>query len=169
MVLVLTGPSSAGKTTLATKIQRRSAIPFLHLEADRLVPTMPAHVHAAVIRDHGPETIALALHASMAAWARAGLNLVVDGPLPYGDPQLRTRCLAIFAEFDLRIVAVQCRPERLTRREQARGDRPSGWAAKQAVDIHDGLPSDAYVDTSEISPAQAAIDILTQLHLPAHR
>lgn len=107
----------------------------------------------------------VALHRSMAVWAHEGLNLVVDGSLPYGDPYLRTRCLNVFAEFDLRIVTVHCEPDRLAWREEVRGDRPRGWAAKQAADIHEGLVSDAHVDTSLMTTAQAANDVLAQLHL----
>jgi chloramphenicol 3-O phosphotransferase len=169
IVIVLTGPSSAGKTSLAKEIQHRSEIPFAHLEADRMFPSMPPDVHQAIIRDHGLVSLVLTLHRSMAAWASEGLNLIVDGSLPYGDPELRARCLSIFAEFDLRIVTVRCDSAILIRREHGRSDRPSGWAAKQAVDIHHDFASDAHVDTSEMSAADCADSVLRQLRLTASK
>lgn len=165
IVVVLTGPSSAGKTSLAREIQRRSELPFVHLEADRIHPSIPERVRQALIRDHDADTLVLGLHRSMAAWSAAGLNILVDGSLPYGRNELRSRCLDIFAGFDLRIVTVHCDTDVLTQREQGRTDRPAGWAAQQALDIHDGLVGDAHVDTSEDSPVQAALSVLDQLRL----
>jgi chloramphenicol 3-O phosphotransferase len=165
IVLVLTGPSSAGKTSLAKEIQRRSEVPFVHLEADRLFPSMPEDVRRTIVLDHGSEAIVLLLHRSMAAWARRGLNIIVDGSLPYGNPELRSRCLSIFADFDLRLVTVRCDSAVLTRRGHGRADRPSGWAVKQAVDIHHELVGDARADTSEMPPSRCAASVLEQLHL----
>ncbi len=165
IIIVLTGPSSAGKTTLAREIQRRSEMPFAHLEADRLFPSMPEDVHRAIVRDLSLETVVLLLHRSMAAWAHGGLNIIVDGSLPYGNPELRSQCLSIFAQFDLRVVTVRCDSAVLARRECGRADRPPGWAAKQAVDIHNGLVGEAHVDSSAMPPAQCADSVLMQLQL----
>jgi chloramphenicol 3-O phosphotransferase len=77
--------------------------------------------------------------------------------------------LGVFAEFDLRVVTLRCESGELARREHGRADRPSGWATKQAVDIHDEFVGDAHVDSSGMSPAQCARSVLEQLHLADRR
>ncbi|MFB9234489.1 hypothetical protein ACFFWC_02875 [Plantactinospora siamensis] len=55
IVVVLTGPSSAGKTSLAREIQRQSQIPLAHIEADRMFPSMPPEVHRSIVDGLGLE------------------------------------------------------------------------------------------------------------------
>ena len=165
IVILLSGPTPSGKTTLAREIQRLAAVPLVHLEADRLFPSMSDRVRGAVLGEGGAERTVLALHRSIAAWAVSGLALVVDGSLPYGQEALRARCLDLFAEFDLRIVAVGCSTEVLAARERTRPGRTVGWAAHQATDIHRGLSAHAVVDTSVHPPERCARSVLEQLRL----
>ena len=97
----------------------------------------------------------------------AGLNVIVDGSLPYEDRDLRAACIRVFAPFDLRILGVRCSASELTRRETDRPEkRPDGWAVRQSSDIHDGMRYAAEVDTTARSSEECAEDAATQLGLP---
>jgi chloramphenicol 3-O phosphotransferase len=95
--------------------------------------------------------------------AQSGFNLIIDGALPYGHPELRADCLRILERFAPRLVGVTCATHTLTAREQARHVAQPGWAAHQAHDVNDGLTLDATVDTSTADPAHCARSVLDQL------
>lgn len=146
---MLSGPSGGGKTTLAHALQRVASEPLLHAEADRMLPALPS------TRLDG-DAVTLAMHESIAAWPRRGFSVVVDGSLPYGDVALRSRCLEMFADFELLVVGVTCTLDTLRAREAVRADRVSGWAEQQARDINDGLDLLISIDTTATSPTDQA-------------
>jgi chloramphenicol 3-O phosphotransferase len=161
-VIVLTGPSCAGKTSLARALQSGLPFPAVHLEADRMFPALPdAHPRWDAEAQH--EAAVLALHHSIAAWAAGGFDLIADGSLPYGRPGLRSACLRVLVQFGLLLVGVRCAPAVLAERERARPDRQPGWAVRQSQDIHDGLHLDAEVDTSSAMAGDCARHVISQL------
>jgi chloramphenicol 3-O phosphotransferase len=167
LVIVLSGASSSGKTTLAEALQRRLRAPAVRVEADRSFPDVPSDhpLWASLGRSH--QDVVLAFHRSIASWAEAGLNVIVDGSLPYEDRDLRAACIGVFAPFDLRILGVRCAASELSRREAGRPEkRPDGWAVRQSTDIHDGMRYAAEVDTTARSSEECAEDAATQLGLP---
>lgn len=164
LVIVVSGSSSSGKTSLATALQRRLAVPTVLIEADRAFPLLPAEHPRWPSRDTDHRSVVLTFHRSIAAWATAGFNLIVDGSLPYGDAGLRDACLRLLEPFDLRLVGVRCGVDVLTEREEDRPEkRPTGWAARQAADIHLGMRYAAEVDTTARSAAACADDVAGQL------
>ncbi|MEQ7124295.1 AAA family ATPase [Actinopolymorpha sp. B11F2] len=170
VVILLSGPSSAGKTALAGALQRRLPLPAVWVEADRSFPAVPTTHPGWESSGRSPAAVVLAFHRSLAAWVEAGFHLIVDGSLPYGDLGLRDQCLAMFDAYDLRLVAVVCSVAILNEREASRPEsRPAGWAATQAVDIHDGLRFAAEVDTSTRTPDACAEDVIAQLDLDVAR
>ena len=161
---MLSGPSSAGKSSLAKALQRRLPGPCVLIEADRAFPSVPTSHPAWTTTGHSHADVVLAFHRSIVAWAEHGFALIVDGSLPYGDHQLRDACLRQFDAFDLRLVGVRCSLPELSRREEQRPeDRLIGWAARQAKDVHDGLHLAADVDTTDRSPDECAQDVVAQL------
>jgi chloramphenicol 3-O phosphotransferase len=166
LVILLSGPSSAGKTALARALQRRLPVPVVWVEADRAFPDVPTTHPRWASHGRSSTEVVLAFHRSLASWAEAGFHLLVDGSLPYGDPALRDRCLRVFDAYDLRLVGVRCAVEHLNEREASRPERrPAGWAASQAADIHAGLTFAAEVDTSSLSPEACADEVIAQLDL----
>lgn len=131
-----------------------------------MFPEIPS-VHprwSAVGRSH--EEVVLAFHRSVASWAEAGFDMIVDGSLPYGDRELRDACVRVFDPFDLRLVGVRCSAAALVQREANRPEeRPAGWATRQAEDIHDGMPYAADVDTTTRSAEECADEVAAQLDL----
>jgi chloramphenicol 3-O phosphotransferase len=160
LVILLTGPSLAGKSSLARALLARISVPCLYLEADAVFPKLsPAYARSIANSDvqHG---LTVALHRSLATWPDAGYNVIIDGSLP--GEALRGPCVSLLAQFDLKIVKVFCDRSHLERRELQRDCVP-GWAP---LSHQDGdLVYDAVVDTSEHSPEECAAAALLQLGL----
>ncbi|HZC27260.1 MAG TPA: AAA family ATPase [Actinopolymorphaceae bacterium] len=168
MVIVLSGASSSGKSSLARALQDQLAEPAVLVEADRAFPVVPRS-HERWTTDHAAGDVVVAFHRSVAAWPECGFHVIVDGSLPYEDRALRDVCLAVFEPYDLRVVGVTCAVEVLNEREVQRPDeRPTGWAAQQARDIHDGMAYAAQVDTSTASPQECAAQVIAQLARATH-
>ena len=167
LVIILSGTSSSGKSSLAKVLQRRLSLPAVLIEADRTFPVMPSPHPAWLTSSPFGVGAALAFHRSVATWAECGFHVIVDGSLPYENRRLRDACLRVFEAFDVRLVGVRCSVDELTMREEQRPDkRPSGWAARQARDIHNGLHYAAEVDTTDRSPDDCVEDLVSQLGLP---
>ena len=167
LVIILSGTSSSGKSSLARLLQRRLSIPAVLIEADRTFPVMPSPHPAWLTSSPFGVGAALAFHRSVATWAECGFHVIVDGSLPYENRRLRDACLRVFEAFDVRLVGVRCSVDELTMREEQRPDkRPSGWAARQARDIHNGLHYAAEMDTTDRSPDDCVEDLVSQLGLP---
>jgi chloramphenicol 3-O phosphotransferase len=160
-VIILTGPSCSGKTSLAQALQSQLPFPAAHIEADRIFPRLP-QAHPLWVAEERHNAIVLAFHRSIATWAAEGFDLIVDGSLPYGMPCLRSECLRVFHPFRMLLVGVQCSPEVLADRERSRAVNTPGWAVHQSHDINDGLQLDAEVDTSSDTPEGCARHVISQ-------
>ena len=166
MLIVITGASSSGKSTLARAMQALAGRPLLHLEADEFVPALnPGGV---TNRDSGFEArLIVGFHRAIAELGRSGLDVIVDGSLP-DEEGLKGQCLDILRGVaGTQVIAVNCAAATLRRREAARGDRPRGWAVRQAAQVHAGVVCDLEVDTTRASPDVLARRLLTRLFQPA--
>ncbi len=162
MLIVLSGTSSSGKTSLAIALQELSRRPLLHLEADRFAPSL-SEDHPARGDPEFRSGAVIAMHEAIAAFGRSGLDVIVDGSLPT-EPALRDRCLSILRDLPgTRVVAVRCSVEALRQREAVRDDRPTGWAEEQAGIVYEGVEFDATVDTTDRSPRELANELLQSL------
>lgn len=168
-VVVLNGPSSGGKTTVARALQRLADEPWLHLGIDVFVAALDSgRVEDAVPWDGDrPQVQPLALQlvaamrASVAAAARAGVNVISDDL--FLDPSWEQEWRAALRGVDALIVCVDAAPDELDARERARGDRLVGVARKQRAVIHTGVDYDLRLDTSESTPDECATAILTAI------
>jgi chloramphenicol 3-O phosphotransferase len=175
-VIVLNGTSSSGKTTLAKALQARLDGPWLGVGIDTVVFALPRayldqplwsevfrYVEAAP-RDAAPFRIATGelgvrlvhgLHAMVAALVIEGHDVVVDHVLLEPDwlPDLRRR---LGDGAALLVVGVRCPLEVVVERERARKDRTIGQAAAQHDVVHRDVAYDLEVDTSVLSPEEAA-------------
>ena len=114
-------------------------------------------------RDDGPFTIetgplgerlVTGMHRTAAALAETGLDVIVDHVL------LEDRWLDEMAELWARLrvlyVGVRCPLEVILEREAARRDRTIGQAEAQFAVVHRRAGYDVEVDTSQLSPDEAA-------------
>jgi chloramphenicol 3-O phosphotransferase len=152
MLIVLTGTSSSGKTTLARAIVAAADRPMLHFEADRIVPALGL---SSGLPDEYRVRFIRTLHEAIGALGRT-LDVIVDGSLP-NESILRDECIAILREVPgTRVIAVRCSTDELRRREATRQNRIAGWAEEQAQTLYDNQQFDLEVDTSELSVGDCA-------------
>jgi chloramphenicol 3-O phosphotransferase len=157
-VVVLNGPSSAGKTTLAQAMRDAGASRIASISIDTLYPCITA-----TQSDHWDDfkTLTEATFATAAALARGGFDVVVDTVFD------RIECLeiakAMLGKQRFCLVAVTCAPDLLEAREKARGDRLRGLALSQAQRVFHGLKYDLTVDTGMLSVEECVARIAALL------
>ncbi|MEM9032030.1 MAG: AAA family ATPase [Pseudomonadota bacterium] len=147
-IIFLNGPSSCGKSTTARALQDVVELPFWHISIDHL-------------RDSGVLPLARidrkdflwsdmrtpffdGFHASLAAYAHAGNNLILEHILDTAEwfPHLKT----LLAPFDVVFVGIHCDLGELRRRELARGNRRVGSAEEDVDTVHKGRVYDIEID-----------------------
>lgn len=182
-VILLVGPSCAGKSTLAEAIQSASARPFLIQSLDGLFAVTPEayggsgrhsregfHYEwlvplggdAAPVRRLAYGAVGWRLlqgfHRAVGAYARAGVDVIVDDMLL--DLEGLADWAAALADLEVVLVKVIADEEELWRREAARVRRSTPGLVKGHLDLHLRIAADLEIDTSSLSPSDAAIQIL---------
>ena len=186
-IIFLNGPSSAGKTTIATSLQETLTEPFLCVGADWYLYTLPRRYFGV---DPAPGTLAadgfqwLTRSDGQATWyeiaagplghramdaaqratatlARAGMNLIVDEVLLYPDWLLSY--LRVLGGIDVLFVGVHCPLAVLEEGERLRGDRRMGQARGHHERVHAHRLYDVEVDTSASSAEECARAIKERL------
>lgn len=140
-IIIINGPSSSGKTTLALALQNQLDVPFIRFSFDlfiehRAFPSAQiksgrfswAEMRPAVFRG---------LHACLPALSLAGNNVIFDHII-------ETRAwlyelVSLVSELDVFFVGLHCSLPELERREVQRGDRHPGEARRDWETVH-GIP-----------------------------
>ncbi len=164
-VVLLNGPSSSGKSTLAAELQLQLADPWFHLGVDDFLKRL-------LLEDHQDQLVAelapvmRGIHAAMAAVARAGNRVIIDHVLaqPGWADELRdllagTSCLWVGLNCDLDVVEA---------RERVRHREP-GTARGQLDTVHEGIRYDLELDTSRLGPQEGATRVKAVLLERANR
>lgn len=170
-ILLLNGPGSAGKSTLARSLQLQTKEPFLHVAMDTFLEMQPPRHdnhpdtffwttqdvdgHRVTAFQTGPIGAALmrGFRQSIAALASEGWNVIADDVTATGDwTDYRSR----LAAFRLITIKVHAPLDILEARELARGDRMPGLAREQWQRVHAGIEYDFEVDTAILTPDAAA-------------
>ncbi len=157
-IVLLTGPTSAGKSTIGHSLLTTLGGRTVWIEADRCFPS--GCWQSVSLRDR-----ALAFHRSVLAWPASGFLLILDGSLPYEDRSARDECLGILREYRLLVVGVVADAETLRARESRRADRERGRALAQAADIHNDMKLDCVVNTSVDSVDSCVARIIANTHV----
>ncbi|GAA2463422.1 chloramphenicol phosphotransferase CPT family protein [Streptomyces macrosporus] len=134
LIIFLNGTSSSGKSSIAKELLQILDEPYFHMPVD-------AFHSMRTRREVGPKELPdllrrtwMGFHRAVAGMAVAGNNVVVDHVL--SEDWRLLDCLGLFSAREVVLVGVRCSLEELQRREQARGDRPVGLAARQFQRIH---------------------------------
>ena len=147
-IILLNGPSSSGKSTLARALQAQADSPFWHLSVDHLRDSgiLPMdRFRSGELNWNAHRTgVFDGLHRMVSAAADAGNNLILEHILD--DPAWITDLKQNLAVHDVLFVGVHCDLDVLAARERARGDRPIGSAAQDFATVHGDRHYDVEVD-----------------------
>lgn len=150
-IIILHGASSSGKTTLARAVQQRTKAPFWHISIDHLRDTgvLPMQRFRTGEFDWSDSRSAIfeGFHRSLAAYANAGNNLIVEHILD--TPGWIETLKYSFAAHDVLFVALHCTIDVLRQRELARGNREIGSAVRDQQTIHLGRVYDLELDATD--------------------
>ena len=175
-VILLHGTSSSGKTTVARAVQRLSDEPWVRLGIDAFWNAIDERwtehgprasegflwsEDATIVPGPAGQRLAKGMRAGLAAFARAGNDVLVDDV--FIDPRWLDEWRSELADLELLLVGLLAPRHVLEERERARGNRVIGEAAAQIDVIHRGIDYDLTVDTSRQSPDECARTILAAL------
>jgi chloramphenicol 3-O phosphotransferase len=153
--IILHGPSSSGKTSLARALQALWPTPLLHVDMDAFelmsegtrLPTL----------EHRREAFRLHcanLQATLRNIAATQFSLVLDFVLR--DSGQFTRCLDALSGRCVHVVGVKCDLEVLEARERQRGDRDIGLSRSQFAHPEYSRNYDLVIDTTRLTAHEAA-------------
>lgn len=182
-VVLLNGAPRAGKSSLVRAVQEHCAGVWVNLGVDVSMAATPAHLHPGIGLRPGGERADLepvvqqlygALFEAIAAYARAGLDVVSDLGLhdDYSRPLgIREDAMRRLAGLRVLRVGVLCPIETIMARRNA--DPQGGFYAAGATvpppvarwqeAVHRGQVYDLTIDTSRLSPGAGAAAIAAAL------
>lgn len=137
-IIIINGPSSSGKTTLALAAQKQFDIPFIRFSFDLFLDTksLPLEqMRSGVFSwDSMRPSVFHGLHQCASALANAGNNLIFDHIIE-SKFWLEDLLRAVYG-LDVFFVGLHCSLPELERREAARGNRRSGEARTDFETVH---------------------------------
>ena len=139
-IIFLHGASSSGKTTLARTLQREAEVPFWHISIDHLrdsgvLPMQRFHDNDFDWSEERAKLFA-GFHASLAAYADAGNNLIIEHILDTsGWAETLKRGLL---NHDVLFVAVHCPTDTLCRKRSRARQPPDRDRCKGSGDHSPG-------------------------------
>jgi len=178
ILLILNGPSSAGKSSLIKELQQLWPRPLFttgidaifvgwaekfvldHNETDQAKEMEALHIVAGL----GPSpswipklndtflTISQHAHESWAAMHQSGIDVVVDHCIIEASIRKQAQDLLPGGFW----VGVTCDVEELVRREATRGDRYLGFASGSSAVVHEGMNYDMVIDATSTPPEELA-------------
>jgi chloramphenicol 3-O phosphotransferase len=182
-IILINGTSSSGKTTLVRRLQATLPDLWLEMGIDRFAYALPGRVQGQLTwpqlfryvrpdgRSDGPFTIETTplgtrfisgMHATAAALADVGLNVIVDHVIL--ERAWLEECARLWAKLDVLFVGVRCPLEVVLRRELEREEaRTHGQAEAQFEVVHRWAAYDIEVDTSVLTPDETVARIMAAL------
>ena len=152
-VILISGTSSSGKSTLAKGLQKSLADPFLHLQLDSYIEMLPRTDDWEMF-----QRMVRGLNRSVAVMTEEGNNLIVDHVLI--DNAWLEQLLELLHGHYVLFVGLDCPLEELERRESERDARRQGFARQQFDNIHKGKVYDLKIDTSVLSADECVARVL---------
>ena len=180
-IIILNGPSSVGKSSIQKKVQELFQKPFLRMGLDDLAflperyistkgPISPADSGIWLETTQQSEYPVTTIHygdvaqkmikginRTFAAFAIAGNNIVVDYILY--DHSWLTDLKHVLKKFKVYFIGVHAPLEVIEEREKKRGSRLLGHTRSHYDTVHKNIIYDLEIDTSKLTPEQAAIVI----------
>ncbi len=165
-ILLLNGPSSAGKTTLAHALGARLPTPWLVMPVDLF-----HHIRSRPRANLAPDEWQKVFQQTRSAYHRALAGAALAGCDVIGDHVLSERwrlaeLVTLTDGVDVLLVHVTCALDELEERERQRSDRESGRALAQADVVFAHGDCDLVVDTTEATSEACAARVAALLESP---
>ncbi|MBA2306661.1 hypothetical protein H0W26_00835 [Candidatus Dependentiae bacterium] len=179
-IIILNGPSAVGKSSIIKAFQDKQDTPWLGMGIDNLFigvvsmkflfdpgykvmqgfPTEDAggKLFTLHIGSEGQKIIK-GMHRAIAAYARAGNNVIVDY-IAY-DPTWITDLQSSLQGINTIYVGVTASLETIQQREKSRGTSPEGHGRSLYESVHKGWNYNLKIDTDALTPDQVA-DLIAQ-------
>jgi chloramphenicol 3-O phosphotransferase len=153
--IVLHGPTSAGKSSLAKALQDSSDVPVFHISLDAFVEMSRRRD----MRSDDELKQALRLHhlnlqSTLRRIATSHFEIVLD--LVLRDTTALTECISALAPRRTYVIGVSCPLNVLEERERNRGDRGVGMAREQFGNPAYSRSYSMRLDTSTCTPEEGA-------------
>jgi chloramphenicol 3-O phosphotransferase len=155
-IILISGASSSGKSTLAKGLQTSLADPFLHLQFDSYIEMLPRTDDWEMF-----QRMVRGLNRSIAVMTEEGNNLIVDHVLI--DNVWLKQLLELLHERYVLFIGLDCPLEELEQRESERDARLQGFARQQFDNIHANKIYDLKLDTSVLS-AEGCIERVLEFY-----
>lgn len=165
-IVLLNGPSCAGKTSLANALARQLPSPWLVMPVD-LFHRIRSRPQSNLAPDEWQRVFQRtrsAYHRALAGAAFAGCDVIADHVL--SEPWRLTELLTLTNGLEVLLVHVTCDLDELERRERHRGGRESGTARAQADVVFAHGDCDLVVDTTQATPEACAARVAALLDSP---
>ncbi len=137
-IILINGPSSSGKSTLALAVQQQFDIPFIRFSFDLFLDThalpMEQIRQGRFAWDAIRPCVFTGLHQCVQALATAGNHLIFDHIIE--SQTWLDHLLQTLAGLDVFFVGLHCSVPELERRERQRGGRGSGDARRDVQTVH---------------------------------
>jgi chloramphenicol 3-O phosphotransferase len=169
-VVILNGPSSSGKSSIARQLLVDLSRPFFHMGID-MFGAMRSESRTKELDSPALDEVLrrtrAGFHRAVVGMALAGNDVIMD--YVFSEPWRLDDCLDVMEDLDVVLVGVHCSLEELQRRERSRGDRQAGLAEKQFAVVHAHAIYDLEVDTSVDSTSACSVMIKELLEAPPVR
>jgi chloramphenicol 3-O phosphotransferase len=137
-IIIINGPSSSGKTTLALALQKQLEIPFIRFSFDLFLEygafPMEQIKNGKFSWESIRPSVFRGIHQCLPALATAGNNVIFDHIIE--TRQWLHDLISIISELDVFIVGLHCSLPELERREIQRGNRRKGEARLDLQTVH---------------------------------
>src|SRR5215216_7890489 len=137
-IIIINGPSSSGKTTLALALQKQLEIPFIRLSFDLFIDhqAFPSEQikSGKFSWEQMRSSVFHGLHQCLPALATAGNNVIFDHIIE--TKAWLYELVSLISESDVFFVGLHCSLAELERREIQRGDRRPGEARQDFQTVH---------------------------------
>lgn len=155
-VLLISGTSSSGKTSLAKLLQAQLPVPYMHAQLDAFIEMMPPISNGDMFMQ-----MVRGFHASVVALLNTGHRVILDHVVI--EPEWLEELQDLFKPHGLVFIGLHCSLDELERREKFRDAKRQGFARQQFNRIHVGKTYDLTFDTGTITSQDIADQIIKWL------
>ena len=157
-IIILNGPSSAGKTSLAQALLDTLEPPYAHMSIDQFESMARQRFWLPGAQRFYAECLIPVMHYSARRFATAGVGVILDTLIT--QPEWLRDASRQLGDYRAYLIGVHCDLHELRRRETERNDRGTGRAVAQVPIVHPLVQQyggyDLDIDTSRTNPHDCA-------------